>query len=156
MLATQKEDAEYLAHAVLAGALPVSAAVSWADAIIQSDSTPDSEVIDVALAAHQSHMEVAILLGRVRGEYEPRRVARRVLRRMLEVLDADPARGAEIARWLHATKCGNGPLSASISDAIYGVEDDYYHALHDDWITLGEAEAGLREALEADIRAANA
>ena len=113
----RKEEAEALRLGVIAGLVTVADAVAWADDVIMADARPDAAILDVSLAGKKPVFEVAKLLGEVRGPLDSERASRRLLGRMLRLLDDDPRRGNELAVALYRL-ARNGALP----DDRFGME----------------------------------
>jgi hypothetical protein len=100
-MADYKEDAETLRCGLLAGYTSVPDVVAWADTVIVREPSPDPAFIEIALSEKRHPADVIALLREVRGDVNFVAVRRRLLARMLEVLQADPNQGEAIATWLY-------------------------------------------------------
>ena len=97
---TVKDDAERLRIGVRGGWIRIQEAVAWADNQIERTPQPHLALIDLALAHNRNREEVAGLLDMVPGSANVLLVMRRCLSDILEVVERDPTRGADAARWL--------------------------------------------------------
>ena len=104
-----KEQAEVLRVGLVAGFRTTGDAVKWADSIIAAEPKPDISLINVALASSRSAAEVSSLLGDVPGSCERVEVMRGVLSEFLHLVDQDPQRADDVARWLYLLSV-NGDL----------------------------------------------
>lgn len=100
MMADRKAEAETFRCALLAGCATVAEVVAWADEVIAAEATPDSAIIEVSLAAHRSPIDVVSLLKAIPGHADGVQVRRRMMSRMLRLLDKEPSRGHQVARWI--------------------------------------------------------
>src|SRR5262245_44087250 len=97
----RKAEAETLRCGLLAGCASVAEVVAWADEMIAAETAPDIAIIEVSLAGRRAPVEVARLLEAVPGHTDGIEVRRQLIGQMLRLLNEDPSRGDEIARWLY-------------------------------------------------------
>lgn len=104
-----KEQTETLRVGLVAGFRTTGDAVTWADSIIASEEHPDVSLLNVSLAGSSSPADMSALLGDVPGSCDHVRVMRGVLAHILRVVEMDPQRADEVARWLYVLSV-NGDL----------------------------------------------
>jgi hypothetical protein len=144
----RKVEAETLRYGLLAGCVTVAEAVAWADATIDAEAAPEIAIVDVALARRRSPAEVATLLEAVPGEADGVEVRRRLLGRMLRILDADPSRGGEIARSLYSLAVSGELPERDFGWQPYTLDDTFDLARSGVCGTHRDAVVELREYLE--------
>ena len=120
-----KEDAEFFRCGLLAGDVTVQETVAWADAVIAQEPAPDPTIIEVALAGRQPPANVVALLRAVPGAADSIRVRRRLLARMLQVLEVDPTHGERISRWLYQLAAHGELPEASFGWQPFALEDTF-------------------------------
>jgi len=143
-----KAEAETLRCGLLAGCATVAEAVDWADALITATPAPDIAVIKVSLAGSRAPVEVAALLEEVPGEADGIQVRRQLMDRMRQLLDEDPSRGDEIARWLYRLASSGELRDELFGWEPYGLDDTFELARNRVYGTHTEAVAQLRAYLE--------
>ncbi|HEX6367532.1 MAG TPA: hypothetical protein VF006_01290 [Longimicrobium sp.] len=142
-----KEDAEALRCGLLAGYVTVRETVAWADAVIAREPAPDPAIIEVALAGRQPPADVVALLRDVPGDADPIRVRRRLLARMLQVLDGDPTHAERIARWLYQLAVHGELPEEAFGWQAYGLDDTFELARTGVYGSHAAAVTELREYL---------
>jgi hypothetical protein len=141
-----KEDAETLRCGLLAGYTSVPDVVAWADTVIARESSPDPAFIEIALSGNRRPVDVVSLLREVPGDANFIAVRRRLLARMLEMLEADPNQGDAIATWLYRLA-----LDGELPEADFGLQpftlDDSFELVRMGSAAKEEALAELHEYL---------
>jgi hypothetical protein len=96
-----KEQAEVLRIGLVAGVRTTRDAVTWADGLIAAQSQPDLSLLNVSLAGSRSAAEMSTLLDEVPGDCDRVEVMRGILADLLHLLEREPQRADDIARWLY-------------------------------------------------------
>jgi len=144
----RKAEAETLRCGLLAGCATVAEAVAWADAVLAAADAPDIAIIEVSLAGRRAPAEVAGLLDAVPGQADGIEVRRRLMSRMLRLLDEEPSRGDEIARWLYGL-ASSGELPDEVFGwEPYGLDDTFDLVRNRVYGAHADAVAQLRAYLE--------
>ena len=126
MVQDQREKAEYLNQALVAGISSVEDAVSWAESVIELDDQPDAEVIEVALSRRRPDFAFGPLLDQIKGKCDRVQVTRKVLAELLARLNSDPTAGQSIASRVYKLYA-----AGYLPDDIFGwepcaLEDNFY------------------------------
>ena len=144
---TQRDEAEALAIALEAGVIEVSAAIRWADQVIEACSDPTSEVVAVSLATKAPAAEMAHLLRNTPGELSQPRAARRALLFMMMALESGRVSSKYIARSLYGMWLRGGAPCEDAEGAMSRLDDAFYLATEGMIGTVAEAEVELRDFL---------
>jgi hypothetical protein len=96
-----KETAEYFHYGLMLGLHSVRDAMAWIDTIIDAEPVPDIALIEASLSGSRGPRAVADWLAQVPGEFDKQKVAKLLMRAMLERLNQDPEQAQRIARWLY-------------------------------------------------------
>jgi len=152
MHSSRKHEAERVRIGVVAGWLPVQAAVDWADRVIAEDAQPEPAVLDVSLAGRLSRSEVAALLGLVHGSADPIAVRKEALADLLAWVGDDVERGAQAARHLYEMATSGVLPEAEFGWEPYALDDDYDLAQKGMLGTVEESLKEVREYLERIVR----
>ncbi len=133
MIRDQKRDAELLRLGLITGTHTVADAVAWADRVIAADPHPDIEVIDVAMATRRRPVEVASLLGRVRGDVDPALVARQWLAALHAEVVAVPRKAQEVATLIYrAAAAGILPEEMTSDSDCWGLDEAFEFMKYDE------------------------
>jgi hypothetical protein len=123
-----KEEAETLRYGLLLGFTTVSDVVAWADAVLEASESPDTAIIDLAMAGHLTAPDVAVVLRDVPGECDPVMVMRILHGVMLRALDINNDRGSEIATRIYQLAAEGELSEAEFGIEPYALEDEFYFA----------------------------
>ena len=125
MDSSRKHEAERLRVGIAGGWVPIATAVAWADRIILEDPSPDSAIIDVALASKQSRSEVAALLGHIGGETDALAARKQALGDLLDWIGQDVDKGGSAARYLYQLACSGLMPEEHFGWEPYALEDAF-------------------------------
>ncbi|MEN9358990.1 MAG: hypothetical protein RL095_525 [Verrucomicrobiota bacterium] len=147
-----KETAELLRLKLLLGLVTVQDVVTWADSIIESEATPDWEIIEVSLARTVKVDEMMKLLTDIKGNCVRAQVFRRLFQTWLIGLSEDTLQGKTIARQLYMLadelkECGFGSAAYALDDAFDLIEFGY--CTHEQ--ALQQLQGYLQEFAESEI-----
>jgi hypothetical protein len=146
MIDPRKFEAERLRLGVRGGWIEPRAAIDWADGQIAREDPPDPALIDIALATNQRREELVALLAAVPGHADPTAVMRRCLTDLLTRLEAEPALGPQVARYLYAAAAAGDLAVDQFGQEPLALDDEF--ALARQGIgTVAEAQSRLEAFL---------
>ena len=96
-MSSRSAEAEALRIGYFLGIIPVEDLVLWADEQVMQASNPGTELLELSTCAKRTSAEITECLRALAGGCDRILAARIVLRRVRQMLIADPARGEELA-----------------------------------------------------------
>lgn len=149
----RKAEAEAFRCALVAGCATVAEVVAWADEVIAADTTPDIAIIELSLAGRAALADVVALLKAVTGYADGIVVRRRLMSRMLRLLDNEPTRGQQVAHSLFRLAINGDLPEEEFGWEPFVLEDAFDLARNQVYGTYETALADLRAYLERNSEA---
>jgi len=94
-----KTNAEYYRRGMLLGLNVMAEAMAWIDRTVTAESVPAIALIEASLCGSQGPIAVAYWLAQLPGEFDKKRVARRLLAGMFNRIKRDPD-AMEVTYWM--------------------------------------------------------